>query len=120
MRRICSDETDRARRARIDECFCIKRDNWSVSQLLSQIQELQNNVNSLSDARKFYLKKSSSEATTFPVNPFIPSPRTMLCCDSGLLHDTQNFTGTSGFAQEGQPSTFLKNSKNLTSSGIVT
>ena len=52
----------------------------------------------------------------------IPSPRTMPCRDSGLLHDTRNFTGTSGnvferpLAQEGRPSTLFNNSKNLASS----
>ena len=52
----------------------------------------------------------------------IPSPRTMPRCDSGLLHDTRNFTGTSGnvferpLAQEGRPSTFCNNSMNLASS----
>ena len=51
-----------------------------------------------------------------------PSPRTMPCRDSGLLHDTRNIMGTSGnvferpLAQEGLSSTIFNNSKNLASS----
>ena len=45
----------------------------------------------------------------------------MLLCDPGLLHDTWLITGTSGhdiqrpLAQEGRPSAFFNNSKNLAS-----
>ena len=51
-----------------------------------------------------------------------PSPRTMPCRDSGLLHDTRNIMGTAGNvferppAQEGLSSTIFHNSKNLASS----
>ena len=47
LRSVCCEETDRARQARIDEL--------SVHQVRNpiQIQDLQNKVNSLSDAREF-------------------------------------------------------------------
>ena len=59
----------------------------------------QNKASSLSDAREFYDpgSGSSSGATHVPDQAsVIPSPRTMPRCDSGLLHNTGNFTGTSG------------------------
>ena len=52
----------------------------------------------------------------------IPSPRTLPCRDSGLPHDTRDFTGTSGNvferlrAREGRPSALFNNSKNSASS----
>ena len=52
--RICYEETDRARHARIDELSMHQEKNPpTVSQLFTQIQELQNKVNSLSDEREF-------------------------------------------------------------------
>ena len=63
---------------------------------------------------------SSSGATHVPGQPStVPSPRTVLCRDSGLPHNTRNNMGTSGNvferlpAQEGQHSTLFNNSKNL-------
>ena len=88
LRRICCEETDRARQARIDELSVRQERNpTTVSQLLTQIQDLQNNVNSLSDAKELYdpASGSSSGATHVPIKPStIPSPRTMPCRDSGL------------------------------------
>ena len=52
LRRICCAETDRARQARIDELSVHQERNpTTVSQMMAQIWDLQNNVNSLSDAR---------------------------------------------------------------------
>ena len=71
----------------------------TVSQLLTHVKDLQNKVNSLSDAREFYDPETanSSGATHVPSQPSkIPSPRTMPCHDSGLPLDTWNITGTSG------------------------
>ena len=66
---------------------------------------------------------SSSGATHVPGQPStVPSPRTVLCRDSGLPHNTRNNMGTSGNvferlpAQEGQHSTLFNMSKNLASS----
>ena len=55
LRRICCEETDRARQLRIDELSMQEERNpTTVSQLLTQIQDSQNEVNSLCVAREFY------------------------------------------------------------------
>ena len=55
LRRICCEETNRARQARIDELSMHQERNpTTVSQLLTQIQDLQNKVNFLSDAIDFF------------------------------------------------------------------
>ena len=54
LRIICCEETDGARRAGIDELSMQQEGNpSSVSQLLTLIQDIQNKVSSLSDARDF-------------------------------------------------------------------
>ena len=97
----------------------------TVSQMMAQIRELQNKVNSLSDVREFYDLEtgSSSGATHVRVQTSaILSPRTSPRCDSGLPRNTQNCTGFVGNvferppAQEGLSSTILNNSKNVASS----
>ena len=66
--RICFEETDRARQARIDELSMHQERNpTTVSHLLAQFQDLQNQVNSLSDARDFY----DPERPTFPIEPLL-------------------------------------------------
>ena len=59
----------------------------TVSQMMAQILELQNKVNSLSDAREFYDPESGSKsgaATHVPDRTStILSPRTLPRCDSG-------------------------------------
>ena len=96
-----------------------------MSQMMAQIRKLQNKVNSLSDVRELWDPESgsSSGATHVPSqHSTVPSPRTMPRRDSGLPHDTKNFTGTSGNvferppAQEERSSTIFNNSKNLASS----
>ena len=80
-----------------------KRDPTAVSQRLTQIQELQNEVNSVSDARDFYDPETanSSGASHVPSQPStISSHRTMPSRDSGLPHDTRNTMGTSGNVYE--------------------
>ena len=92
--------------------------------MMAQIRELQNKVNSLSDAREFYDPESgsSSGATHVPDRTStILSPRTLPRCDSGLPRDTLNGTGITENvlerppAQEGPCPTTLNNSKNLAS-----
>ena len=92
---------------------------------MAQIRDLQNKVNSLSDAREFHDPESgsSSGATDVPdQTSTIPSPRTLPRCDSGLPRNTQNCTGILGNVierppvQEGLSATILNNSKNLASS----
>ena len=103
----------------------LERNPSTVGQLLTQIRELHNKVNSLSNARGFYDPEtaSSSGATRVPSQPsIIPSPRTIRCRDSGLPHDTRNMLDTSGNVferlptREGRTSTLFNNSKNLASS----
>ena len=68
-----------------------------MGQMLTQIRELQNHVNILSDPRDFIDPESgnSSGATRdLGQNPTILSPRTLPRCDSGLPRDTQNCMGT--------------------------
>ena len=113
LRRISCEETDRARQARIDELSLHQdRNPTTASHLLIQIQDLQNKLNSLSDARESFDPEpaSSSGATHVRSKPStFPSPRMMLCRDSGLPHDTRNIVGTQGnvFEREGHP--LLKN-----------
>ena len=95
-----------------------------MSQLSTQIQDLQNDVNSLSNARELYDPEtaSSSGASHVPIQTLIiPSPREVRSRDSGLPRDTRNTMGTLGFlksllAREGPSSSILENSKNLTPS----
>ena len=71
-RRICCEETGRARQARIDELSVHqKRTPTTVSELLTQIQELQNKVNSSSDAREFYDAQSTLDYSE-PQNHALP------------------------------------------------
>ena len=83
-----------------------ERNPETVSQLLTQVQDLQNKVNSLSDVREFYDPEfgSNSGATHVLSQPStIPSSRTMPCRDPGLPHDTRNIMGTSGNVFERLP-----------------
>ena len=126
LRRTCFEDARRARQARIDELSMYQERNPTTeSHLLTQIQELQNNVSSLSDAREFYDPESgsSSGATHVPDRTStILSSRTLPRCDSGLPRNTLNGTSITGnvlerqLVQEGLPSTIFHNSKNLASS----
>ena len=69
LRRTWCEEAGRARQAIIHELSMRQGKNpTTVSQLLTQILDLQNKVNSLSDAREFYDAEtaSSSGATHVP------------------------------------------------------
>ena len=126
LRRICCEEIEQTRKARSEELSVQQRRNpTTVSQVMAQIQYLQNKVNSLSDAREFYDPESESSpgATHVPDRTStILCSRTLPRCDSGLARSTNNFTGIMGIvferplAQEGQSSTIFNNSKNLASS----
>ena len=93
---------------------------------MAQFRELQNKVNSLSDAREFFYDPESggnSGATHVPDRTStVLSPRTLPRCDSGWPRDTLSATGIAGNvferppAQEGLCSTIFNNSKNLASS----
>ena len=122
LRRIRCEEKHRARQARIDELSMHQERNpTTVSQLMDQMRELQNKVNSLSDARTFYDPEpgSSSGATHVPdqSSTFL-SPRTLPRCDSGLPRDTQKWYGyllQETFWNDHLSSAIFNNSKNLAS-----
>ena len=124
--RMCCTEAERARQLRLYELSPQKRQNLStVNQLLPQIQEPQDKVNSLNDAREFYDLEtaSSSGLSHVPSQPMsIPSSTGMISRDSCLPLDALNSMGASGNVFEGllargEPSSaFFENSKNLASS----
>ena len=65
MRRICCEETDRARQ--VDELSVHQERNpMSVSQLLTQFQDLQNKVSSLSDTKEFLRSWDSEQRWRVP------------------------------------------------------
>ena len=71
--------------------------------MMAQIQDFQNKVNSLSDAREFHdpESRSSSGATHVPdQTSTILSSRTLPRCDSGLPRNTLNGTGITGHVFE--------------------
>ena len=99
--------------------LCNKKENPStVNQLLAQVQEVQDKVNSLSDAKEFYDPETASSSGV----SHVPSPRGMLSRDSCMQPDTRSTLGTSGNVFEslparGEPSSaFFENLKNLASS----
>ena len=66
---LAVQEAERARQLRSDELSTQKEESKStVNQLLSQIQELQDNVNSFNDAM-IPRQRAALEYPTFPVNP---------------------------------------------------
>ena len=93
------EESDRARQAKLDELSMKQQRNpQTVSQLLAQIRELQDKVNSLSNARAFHDPETASNSgashvTSHPLT--IPSSGTVLGRDSGLPPDTRDIMGVS-------------------------
>ena len=100
-----------------------QRDPQTVSQLLAQMRESQDKVNSLSDAREFHDPETAgssgaSHVTSPPLTN--PSYRTVPRRDSGLPPETLNMMGVSDVferlpAREGQPQNI---SKKITEFGI--
>ena len=118
LRRGCCEESDRARQAKLDELSMMQqRDPQTVSQLLAQMRESQDKVNSLSDAREFHDPETAgssgaSHVTSPPLTN--PSYRTVPRRDSGLPPETLNMMGISDvcerlLAREGQPQNISKN-----------
>ena len=63
LRRICCAGADRARQMKYDELSTQQKENPStVNQLLAQIQELQDKVNSLNNAKEFYHPETASSS----------------------------------------------------------
>ena len=97
----------------------------TVNQLVVEIQELQDKVNALNDAKEFFdLEIASSSGLSHVPSQLtsIPSPRGMVSRNSCLQPDTRNSLGTSGHVFEGllargEPSSVLfGKSKSLGSS----
>ena len=118
LRRRCCEESDRARQAKLDELSMMQqRDPQTVSQLLAQMRESQDKVNSLSDTREFHDPETAGSSGAFHVTspPLTnPSYRTVPRRDSGLPPETLNMMGISDVferlpAREGQPQNISKN-----------
>ena len=105
LRRICCEETDRARQWKIDEISMQQDRNPStMSQLLTQIQDLQNKVNSLNDAREFNnLETASSSGTSHFPQPTLEYSESQRKCLAAIL-DCRTIHGIQRVPQE----TFLK------------
>ena len=78
LRRICCEETEKGRQLRIDDLSVQQERNpTTVSQLVTQILDLQNKANSMADAREFYDPETASSSTPshVPSQPLnIPIP----------------------------------------------
>ena len=82
----CCEETDRARQARNDELSMHQERNPTTeSQLLAQIQDLQNKVNSLSDAREIYDPETASSSGATHVSES-PGPCLASILDCRTMH----------------------------------
>ena len=99
LRRTCCEETSRVRELKIDE-FCNKRGLLLLwVDFLTHMQDLQNKVISLSDAREFHDPETASRSGASHVlrqTLAIPSPRGTPGRDSGLPPTARNTMGTSG------------------------
>ena len=126
LRRVCCEETDRARQARIDELSVHQERNpLTVSPLLAQFQDLHNKVIPLSHAREFFRilkQRAASGATHVPSQPSTESQDHALPRFWIEPRDTRNIVGTSGNVSERLParerrtSTLFENSKNVATS----
>ena len=106
MRRLCCKPADGVTQFRIDALSMQKKNPSTVNRLLSQIQELQDKVNSLNEEKEVYDHETASTSGMSHVlsQPSrIPSPRGMIRRDSGLPHNTRNSMGTSGNVFEDLP-----------------
>ena len=92
---------------RTDELYAQKKEETStVSQLLSRIRTLQDKVNALNEEKEFYDPETASSSGMSHVpgqSSRIPTPRGMLCRDSGLPLDARNTFGTSGNVSKSLP-----------------
>ena len=103
-----------------------KQNLSTVNQLLAQIQDLQDKVTSVNDARDFFkiLKQwAALERSTFPVNywPFrVPEERPAAILDCRMIHGMfsvlQETFDESLLVREGPPTFLFENSRNLASS----
>ena len=124
LRRICCEETDRARQLRIDELSAGEESYFCESALDSNSEFAEQGDFRGRRNENFYDPEtaSSSGASHVPSQPLIfPRPRGMLSRDSGLPLDTRNTMGVSGNvfdslpAREGPSSALFEISRDLTS-----
>ena len=123
LRRICCEESDRARQARIDELSVHQERNpTTASQLLARIQDLKNRVNSMSDAREFNEPETanSTREPTFPVTPQlfrVPEPCFAAIFDCRMIHGKlwvlQETFLNDHLLEKDKTSTIFDNLKNL-------
>ena len=99
LRRHCCEESDRARQAKLDELSVMQqRDPQTVSQLLAQMRESQDKVNSLSDAREFHDPENCGQLWSVPRYQSTLNKSELQNCasrDSGLPPETLNMMGIS-------------------------
>ena len=107
LRRICCEETDRARQLRIDE-FSLQqeRNPTTLSQLLTQKSGFTEQGEFLGRRERLTIQRQRAalehpHVASQPLN--IPSPKGVLSRDSGLPLDTRNTMGTSGNVFESLP-----------------
>ena len=62
LNKMCCTEAERAKQLRKDETVQEKESKSTVNQLMVQIQELQDKVNSLNDSREFYDPETASSS----------------------------------------------------------
>ena len=97
---MCLTEAERPKQLRIDELSAQEKESKStVNQLMVEIQELQDKVNSLSDAGELYDPETarSSGLSHIPNHDVIfQRPRGLPSRDSCLQFDTRNLFGASG------------------------
>ena len=100
LRRFCSLEAEKTRQSRIEELSMNQERSPSVAnQLLSEIQKLQNNANSLTDERDFHDAEgsSSSGSSHVPTRPLnVPSRSEKPSREPAMPNDTRNAMGISG------------------------
>ena len=90
LSRRCCEEIEQTRQARSEELSLQQRRNpTTMSQMMAQIQDLQNKLNSFSDAREFFdpESRSSSGATHVPdQTSTVLNSRKLPRCDSAAKH----------------------------------
>ena len=127
LRRVCCEEADRARQARIDEIVYASREESY------HCESIDGSDSGITEQSKFFVRcqriflilnpESGSGATHVPdQTSTVLSHRTLPRCDCGFPRDTQNGKGITRnvferpSAQEGVSPTNFHNSKNLASS----
>ena len=124
LKRICCKETDRARKASVDELSLHQERNpTAVSQLLTQIQDLQSKVIPLQTQESFPILKqrAASGATHVPNQPphRVPGPCLAAILDCRMIHGTSwvlQETSLNDYLLEKDEPLLSENSKNLATS----